>query len=134
MLAAVREDIRDEEMWDSSVKGSEEVVIVQFLSRIQLFTTPSTEAYQASLSFTISWSLLKLTSIESVMPSSHLVLCHPLLPSIFPSIRIFSNESALRIRWPEGWSFSISPNEYVYGGVYKMGAVRAVKSELLGLS
>ena len=65
MLAAVREDIRDEEMWDSSVKGSEEVVIVQFLSRIQLFTTPSTEAYQASLSFTISWSLLKLMSIES---------------------------------------------------------------------
>ena len=65
MLAAVREDIPDEEMWDSSVKGSEEVVIVQFLSRIQLFTTPSTEAYQASLSFTISWSLLKLMSIES---------------------------------------------------------------------
>ena len=70
---------------------------------------------QASLSFTISWSLLKLTSIESVMPSNHLILCHPLLhlPSIFPSIRVFSNKSALHIRWPKYWSFSISPsNEY----------------------
>ena len=74
-------------------------------------------AHQASLSFTISWSFLKLRSIESVMPFSHLTLCHPLLlpPSIFPSIRVFSNESALHIRWPKYWSFSfrISPsNEY----------------------
>ena len=68
-----------------------------------------------SLSFTSSWSLLKLMSIESVMPSNHLILCHPLLPlpSIFPSIRVFSNDSVLRLRWPKYWSFSISPsNEY----------------------
>ena len=79
--------------------------------------TPWTAGRQASLSITNSWSLLKLTSIESVMPSNHLILCHPLLlqPSIFPSIRVFSNEAALRIRWPKYWSFSfnISPsNEY----------------------
>ena len=77
--------------------------------------TPWTVACQASLSFTISQSLLKLVSIQSVMPSNHLILCHPLvlLPSIFPSIRVFSNQSALVIRWPKYWSFSISPsNEY----------------------
>ena len=77
--------------------------------------TPWTAACQASLSFTISWSLLKLMSIKSVMPSNHLILCHPLLllPSIFPSIRVFSNELALRIRRPKYWSFSFSPsNEY----------------------
>ena len=79
--------------------------------------TPWTAAHQASLSFTISQSLLKLVSIESVMPSSHLILCHPLLrlPPIPPSIRVFSNESALHIRWPKYWScsFTISPsNEY----------------------
>ena len=79
--------------------------------------TPRTAARQASLSITNSWSLLKLLFIESVMPSNHLILCHPLLlsPSIFPSIRVFSNESILRIRWPKYWSFSfsISPsNEY----------------------
>ena len=75
---------------------------------------PWTASCQASLSFTISLSLLKLTSIESVMPSNHLILCHPFLfPSIFPSIRVFSNELALCIRWPKSWSFSISPsNEY----------------------
>ena len=81
------------------------------------FVTPWTAARQASLSFIISWSLLKLMSIESVMPSNHLILCHPLLllPSIFPSIRVFSNESVLCIRFPKDWSFSfsISPsNEY----------------------
>ena len=72
--------------------------------------TPWTAAHQSYLSFTITWSLLKLMSIESVMPSNHLVLCHPLLlsPSIFPSIRVFSNESALHIRWPKYWSFSFS--------------------------
>ena len=72
--------------------------------------TPWTAAHQASLFFTISWSLLKLTSTESVIPSNHLVLCHPLLflPSIFPGIRVFSNELALRIRWPKYWSFSFS--------------------------
>ena len=76
--------------------------------------TPWTAACQASLSITKSQSLLKLMSVESVMPSNHLILCHPLLlsPSIFPSIRVFSNESALRIRWPKYWSFSfnISPS------------------------
>ena len=91
------------------------IVVVQSLNCVQLFVTPSTAACQASLSFTTFWSLLKLMSIESVMPSNHLILCHPhlLLPSIFPSIRVFSNELALRIRWPKYWSFSISPsNEY----------------------
>ena len=90
---------------------------VQSLSHFRLFVTPWTAAHQASLSITNSQSLLKLMSIESVMPSNHLILCHPLLilPSILPSIRVFSNESALRIRWPKYWnlSFSISPsNEY----------------------
>ena len=90
---------------------------VQSLSRVQLFAAPWTAAYQASLSITNSWSLLKLMSIELVMPSNNLFLCHPhhLLPSTFPNIRAFSNESVLRIRWPKYWSFnfSISPfNEY----------------------
>ena len=80
------------------------------LSRVRLFVTPWTAACQASLSITTSWSLPKLISIESVMPSSHLILYRPLLrpPSIFPSIRVFSSESALRIRWPKYWSFSFS--------------------------
>ena len=83
---------------------------VQSLSHVWLFSTPWTAARQASLSITNSWSLLKLMSIELVVPSSHLILCRPLLflPSIFPSIRVFSNESALRIRWPKYWSFSFS--------------------------
>ena len=90
---------------------------VQSLSYVQLFATPWTEAHQASLSITNSQSLLKIRSTESVMPSNYLILCHPLplLPSIFTSIRVFSNESVLRIRWPKYWSFSfsISPtNEY----------------------
>ena len=92
------------------------VVVVQSLS-VLLSVTFWTTARQASLSITNSQSLLKLMSIELVMPSNHLILCHPLLlpPSIFPSIRVFSNESALHIRWPKHWSFnfSISPsNEY----------------------
>ena len=83
---------------------------VQLLSCVQLFATPWTAACQASRSTTNSWSLLKLMSIESVIPSNHLILCRPLLllPSIFPSVRIFSNESALHIRWPKYWSFSFS--------------------------
>ena len=86
--------------------------VVQSLSCIRLFATPWTAARQASLSFTISQSLLKLMSIELVMPSNHLILCCPLLllPSIFPSIRFFSNESALHVRWPKYWSFSFSIN------------------------
>ena len=90
---------------------------VQSLSCVQLFVTPWTAAHQASLSITNSHCLLKLKAIESVMPSNHLMLCRPLLrlPSIFPSIRVFSDESDLHIRWPKYWSFSsnISPyNEY----------------------
>ena len=82
---------------------------VQSLSRVRLFATPWTAARQASLSITNSQSLLKFMSIESVMPSSHLILCRPLLSlSIFPSIRVFSKESVLRIRWPKYWSFSFS--------------------------
>ena len=93
------------------------VVAAWSLICIQLFVVSWTAAHHASLSFTISWSLLKLISIHSVMPSNHLILCHSLLllPSIFHSIRVFSNESVLHIRWPIYWSFSfsISPsNEY----------------------
>ena len=86
------------------------VVVVQLLSCVWLFVTPWTAARQDSLSFTISQSLLKLMSIESVVLSNHLILCHPLilLPSVFASIRVFSNESALFIRWPKYWSFSFS--------------------------
>ena len=86
------------------------VVVIQFLDRVQLFATPWTVAHQASLSFTIFWCLLKVMSIESMMPSNHLILCHPLLhlPSVFPRIRIFSNETALHISWPKYWSFSFS--------------------------
>ena len=82
----------------------------QLLSRVRLFVTPWISARQASLSITNSWSSLRLTSIESVMPSSHLILCCPLflLPPIPPSIRVFSNESTLHIRWPKYWSFSFS--------------------------
>ena len=90
---------------------------VQLLSHVRLFVTPWTAACQASLSITNSQSLLKLMSIESVMPSNHLILCQPLLlpPSVFPSIRVFSNKSVLCIRWPKCWSFSFSfslSNEY----------------------
>ena len=93
------------------------ITSVQSLSCVRLFVTPWIAAHQASLSITISWSLLKLISIVLVMPSNHLILCHPLLllPSMFPSIRVFSSESALHIRWPKYWSFnfSINPsNEY----------------------
>ena len=92
-------------------------LISSVASHVQLFVTPWTAAHQASLSTTNSWSLLKCMSIELVMPSNHLILCRPLLlpPSIFPSIRVFSNESVLHIRCPTYWSFSfvISPsNEY----------------------
>ena len=91
--------------------------MVQLLSYVQLFATPWTTAQQASLSVTVFQSLLKLIYIEVMMPSNHLILCHPLLllPSIFPSIRLFSNDLTLHIRWPKYWSFSfsISPsNEY----------------------
>ena len=98
-------------------KHKDELSSVQLFSHVWLFATPLTAAHQASLSSTNFWSLLKLMSIESVMPPNHLILCCPLLllPSIFPSIRVFSKESLLRIRWPKYWSFSFnhSPsNEY----------------------
>ena len=93
--------------------GSSQFSPVQSLSHVQLFATPWTAARQASLSITNSQSLPKLMSIDVVMPSNHLIFCHPLLlPSIFPSIRVFSNESVLRMMWPNYWSFSfnISPS------------------------
>ena len=92
---------------------------VQSLSHVQPFATPWTTARQASLSITNSWNLLKLMSIESMKTSSHLILCHPLLlpPSIFPRIRVFSNESVLHIRWPKYWSFSFSISPYEYSGL-----------------
>ena len=94
-----------------------QICLVQSLSCVRLFATPWTAARQASLSVTNSWSMLKLMFIESVMPSNHLILCCPLLllPSVFPSIRVFSSESALHIRWPKYWSFNFninSSNEY----------------------
>ena len=107
----------------------EYVGIVQSLRCVWLFATPWTAACQVSLPFTISQSLLKLMSIESVMPSNHLILFCPLLlrPSIFPSIRVFSNESALCIRQPKYWSFSVSPsNEYsglIFQGWFPLGLI-----------
>ena len=88
------------------------LLLLSHFSCVRLFATPWIAARQASLSITNSWSLFKLMSIESVMPSNHLILCHPLLlhPSIPPSIRVFSNESVLHIRWPKYWSFNISPS------------------------
>ena len=106
--------------------GPNTISSVQSLSHVQLFATPWTAARQASLSITNSWSLLKLMSIESLMPSNQLILCCPLLflPSILPSIRVFPNESVLHIRWPKYWcfSFSISPsNEYSGLISFRMG-------------
>ena len=110
------------------------------LSRVRLFETPWNAAHQASLSIANSQSLLKVMPIESVMPSNHLILCHPLLhlPSIFPSIRVFSNESVLCIRWPKYWSFSfsISPaNEYSGLSSFRMDwlDLRAVQGTLKSL-
>ena len=90
------------------------ILIAQSLSHVLLFVTPWTAALQASRSITISWSFPKLISIESVIPSNHLILCHPLLllPSIFTSLRVFSIESVLHIRWPKYWSFSFSVSPY----------------------
>ena len=113
---------------------------VRLLSFVLLFVTPWTIARQASLSITNSQSLPKLMSIELVMPSNHLILCHPLLllPSIYPSIRVFSNESALHIRWPKYWSFSFSistSNEYSGLTSFKMDwlDLRAVQGTLKSL-
>ena len=116
-------------MWSTGLPVMPAISSSQFSSDAQSCLTlcnPWTAACQASLSITNSWSLLKLMSIESVMPSNHLILCCPLLllPSIFPSIRVFPNESALRIRWPKSWSFSfsISPsNEHSELISFRMG-------------
>ena len=109
----------DLEQQTGSKLGKEYISSVQSLSRVRLIATPWTIAHQASLSITNSQNLLKLISIKSVMPSNHLILCHPLLllPSIFPSIRLFSNESVLPISWPKYWSFSfsISPSKEYSG-------------------
>ena len=109
----------------------------QSLSHVQLFATPWTAAYQASLSITNSQSLLKLMYTKLVMPSNHLILCCPLLfsPSIFPSIRVFSNESALRIRWPKDWSFSfsISPSNE-YSGLISLRLTSWISVQSKGLS
>ena len=100
------------------IMGLTYLVVVQSLSCVRLFAIPQAAAHLASLFYTISQSLLKLMSIESVMPSNHLILCGPLLlPSVFPSIRVFSNELALGIKWPKYWSFSfnISPSSEYSG-------------------
>ena len=103
---------------------------VHLLSRVQLFAIPWTAAFQASLSITNSWSLLKLGSIESVMPSNHLILCHLLLllPSILPSFRVFSNESALRIRCPKYWSFSFNITPWMMTDLLQDGLVGFLRS------
>ena len=108
LVAKAKKEIRDYIFISESI--SIQLSSVQSLSCVWLFATPWIAARQASLSITISWSSLKLTSIESVMPSSHLILCRPLLllPAIPPSVRDFSNESALHMRWPKYWSFSFS--------------------------
>ena len=110
---------------------------VQSLSRVWLFVTPWTTARQASLSITNSRNLPKLMSIESMMPSNHLILCYPLLllPSIFPNIRVFSNESALRIRWPKYWdySFNISPSNE-HPGLIPLGWTGWTSLQSKGLS
>ena len=108
---------------------------VQLISHVRLFATPWIATFQASLSITNSQSLLKLMFIELVMPSNHLIHCHPLLflPLIFPSIRVFSNESILCIRWPKHWSFSISPSSE-YSGLISLGLTDLTSLQSKGLS
>ena len=118
LVVASGDGYGEEKVWIGRFKLSYIVVVVQSLSCVRIFATSWTAALQASLSFTISQSLLKLMSIESVMLPNHLILCRPLLllTSIFPSIRLFINESALHIRWPKYWSFIFSisfSNEYL---------------------
>ena len=123
--------ITDNNVYSSSIHDSYKTEITQtfinssaqLLSHVQLFVTTWTAAHQASLSITISWSLPKLMSIELVMPSNHLILCCPLLllPSIFPSIRVFSYESTLRMRWPKYWSFSFNISPDITQDWYPLG-------------
>ena len=108
---------------------------VQLLSHVRLFATTQNAARQASLSIANSQSLLKFMSIELLMPSNHLIFCHPLLllPSIFPSIRVFSNESVPRVRWPKYWSFSFSPSSE-YSGLSPLGLTCWISLQSKGLS
>ena len=109
---AINQTTPEIKLFLSSIYGEMCVVVIQLLSCVQLFVTPWTTAHQALLFFIIFWNLLKLKSIELAVPSNYLILCHPLLllPSTFPSIRVFSSESVLHIRWPKYWSFSFSIN------------------------
>ena len=109
---------------------------VQLLSHVQFFANPWTAACQVSLSITNSWSLFKLMSIKLLMPSNHLILCHPLLilPSIFPSIRVFSNELVLRIRWPKYWSFSFSISTSFKKGWFPLRLTGLISLQSKGLS
>ena len=111
-------------------------IVVQSLSSVWFFVTPWTAARQASLFFSVSWIFLKLVSIELMMPSNHLILYHPLLllPSIFPRIRVFSNESAFCIRWPRYWSFSFSINpSSVYSGLISLELTGLISLQSKGL-
>ena len=128
---------KNEEYTESILKEFLIISSVQLLSCIWLFVTPWTAAYQASLVITNFRRLHRLMSIESAMPSSHLILCLPflLLPSIFPSIRIFSNESALHIRWPKYWSFSFNINpSSKYWGLISLGWTAWISLQPKGLS
>ena len=110
-----------------TVLDTHQAVVVESLSHVRLFVTPWTAAHQASPSFTISQNLLKFMSVESAMPSNHLISCGPLLllPSIFPSIRVFSSELALCIRWPKYWSFSFSTSpSSEYSGLISLFSFR----------
>ena len=112
----IRKGEDENKLWATDLETGVSVFVVQWLSHVRLLVTPWTAALQASLSF-ISQSLLTLMSIKLVMPSNHLILCCPLLlpPSILPRIKVFSNELALRIRWPKYWSFSISSSKEYSG-------------------
>ena len=111
------------------------IIVVQSLSPVPLFVMPWTASCQDSLSFTNFQSLLKVISIESIMPSKHLIFCRPflLLPLILPSVRVFSNESALPIRWPKYWSFSISPSSE-YSGLISLELIGLISLRSKGLS
>ena len=124
-------------MLRSGIARSYQFSSVQPLSCAPLFATPWTAACQAYLSITNSWSLLKLMSIELVRPFNHLILCHPLLlpPLIFPSIRVFSNESAVHIRWPKYWNFSFSIGSFnEYPGPISLGLTCLISLQFKGLS
>ena len=136
LKSLLQKPIEDTPIWVSCF-NCPQFSSVQSLSHVRLFVTPWTAALQASLSITNSWSLLKLMSTESVMPSSHLILCHPLLllPPIPPSIRVFSNQSTLHIRWPKyrSFSLSISPSNE-YSGLFPLRQTGWISLQSRGLS